>query len=301
MHALISVIEHSSVRECFNHLSDLGVKIDVVGVGSDGIVDLETVKKLLTPKTVIVSIMTVNNEIGSVQPVREIAKVIRDARKNFAERPLEFEDGKKYPIFHTDASQAALFMDLNIEKLGVDLITLDAGKLYGPRGTGALFVRRGTSLIPVLYGGGQQSGLRSGTENIPGIAGMAEALKLVRIEIQKGKELSRIRELKDMFLHGLVKIRPGITVNGATDPKLSSPYILNVHIPDIDSEFFIMQMDALGVSCSTKSSCLRDEDESYVLKAIGADSKTSVRFSFGRMTKKGDVTAALNQVKKILS
>lgn len=306
MHVIVSVVEHSSIRETANYLSGKGVAVDVLPVDSRGAVLPEELKKKLRPNTVIVSIMTVNNELGTVQPIRDIAKVIRDFRKNVPKSDFDFQD-YSYPIFHTDAAQAALYKDLNVQKMGVDLLTLDGAKVYGPRGLGILYIRRGTPVAPIILGGGQEAGMRSGTENIAGIVGMAKALEIAGEERQA--ETKKLGELRDYFIDGLKAIRPDITVNGLSNRDLSRsdldkdsqcPHILNVSIPKIDNEFFVLQLDAKGIACSTKSSCLGDEEESYVLKAIGADSKISVRFSMGRWTTKGKVRRVVKIIKNII-
>ena len=292
MHVVISAVEHSSVRECANFLNELEVAVDVVSVDSQGIIDLVDLKKKIKPNTVIVSIMTVNNEIGSVQPIREIAKVVRDARKlSGSQSPFSFQT-YQYPLLHTDAAQAPLYEELYVEKLGVDLLTLDSSKVYGPRGVGALYIKRKTPLVAVTHGGGQEAGMRPGTENIPGIMGFAKALTIATTE--RESEIVRIAKLRDYFIEKIKTVREGVKINGA------GMHIVNVSIPRIDNEFFVIQLDVQGIACSTKSSCLRDEDESYVLKSIGADSKTSVRFSFGRWSKKGDIDATIKAIKKIL-
>ena len=293
-HLIISAIEHSSIMECAAMLEKNGVEVTRLPVDKNGVVSLGELKKAIRLQTFMVSIMTVNNEIGSVQPIREIAKVIRDAKK---QRSKEGNIGPYYPLFHTDAAQAALYEDLNVEKLGVDLLTLDGSKVYGPRGIGALYVKRGTPVEPIIYGGGQERGLRSGTENLSGIAGFAKALEIARKS--RAKEIIRVQALKEQFLRGLQGIRSDIIVNG-NQSAVSSPHILSVSIPGIDNEFFVLQLDARDIACSTKSSCLRDAEESYVLKAIGADSRTSVRFSFGRWTKPRDVKKAILAISKIL-
>jgi cysteine desulfurase len=301
-HLVISNIEHSSILELAAELERTEeAEITRIAVNDLGLIPVDELKKAIKPNTVLVSIMTVNNEIGSVQPIREIAKAIRQAKKI-----LNRSDGdplKVYPLFHTDASQAALYLDLNVEQLSVDLMTLDGGKVYGPRGIGALFVKRSTPIEPIIYGGGQERGLRSGTENVPAIMGLARALELATAA--RAAESRRISSLRACFVEGLKKIRPDIVSN---PPSLfnenliesATPHILNVSIPGIDNEFFTLQLDARGIAVSTKSSCLRDEDESYVLKAIGADSKTAVRFSFGRFTKKTDIAKALKEIRAIL-
>lgn len=266
-HIIISAIEHSSIIK--------NIKAIHVPIGPNGIVDLEELKKAISPETALVSIMLVNNEIGTIQPIREIVKVVRDAGKKFNTKI----------IFHTDACQA-MYLPLHVEKMGVDMMTLDGNKIYGPRGVGVLYVKRGVVEIS-----------RAGTENLHGIAGVALALEIV--DKMREKESVRSGELKHYFIEGLQKINPDIKINGSQEK--SSPHILNISIPNIDNEFFVLQLDAKGIECSTKSACLKDEDESYVLKAIGTDSGTSVRFSFGRATTKGDIKKTLKIIAKILS
>jgi cysteine desulfurase len=313
MHVLISVIEHSSIRECANTLSAKGVKVELIPVNKEGIVDVREIEKMIKPNTVIVSVMTVNNEIGSVQPVREIAKAIRHWKsKNIDSSAFNFQNFE-YPIFHTDASQAFVYAELNSQKMGIDLLTLDSSKVYGPRGVGMLFVKRDTPIMPIIFGGGQESGLRSGTENLAGINGFVKALEIA--EKERPVEIERVGKLRNSFIQGLKKIRPDITFNGP-ETEIESPliadykdksdsnyssHILSVTIPKIDNEFFLLQLDAKGIACSTKSSCLGDEEESYVLKAIGADSRQTLRFSFGRWTTKKEIEKTLRVISEIFS
>lgn len=334
-HIIISNIEHSSISETANMLEEYGIEVTRISVNHSGLVVLEELKKAVKKNTVLVSIMAVNNEIGTVQPIRDIAKIVRDARKGFhgshtnpTEKSMNNSEIKSsdnsivklqnYPLLHTDAAQATLYQELFVEKLGVDLLTLDGTKMYGPPGTGCLFVKRNTSIMPIIQGGGQERGLRSGTENLPGIMGLAKALQIAGME--RLEVLGTMNNYRNLMIEELKKIRADIKVNGCENPNIifytegqrknnalvpadpyQSPHILNVSIPGIDSEFFVLQLDAKGIACSTKSSCLRDENESYVLKAIGADSKTSVRFSFGRWTKKKDIKQALKIISDILS
>ncbi len=296
MHVLISAVEHSSVLECANYLSDREVRVEKIEVDQAGAVSLEDLKRKLRPNTVFVSIMTVNNEIGTVQPIREISKVIRHAREvNSKNSIFSFQTAVQYPLFHTDAAQAGLYEELDVEKMGVDLLTLDGSKVYGPRGIGALYVKRGVPLKPIVHGGGQEMGIRSGTENIPAIAGFAKALQIASAE--KEKETRRLVLLRTFFIELLKKVRKDIKINGGA---YVSPHIINVSIPSIDNEFFIIQLDTKGIACSTKSSCLHDQDESYVLKAVGADSKTSVRFSLGRWTTRQEIMRVIKEIKGIL-
>lgn len=309
MHVLISVIEHSSIRECANYLEGKGVTIELINVNKDGIILVDELKEKIRPNTVLVSVMTVNNELGSIQPIREIAKIIRHTRSNLEieQSPFNFQE-YKYPVFHTDASQAPLYLDLKVEKLGVDLLTLDGSKICGPRGVGIIYIKKDTPISPIIFGGGQEFGFRSGTENISGIAGFAKALEIAS-ENRDG-EVKRILELKTLFIQELKNIDQNIKINGVEESVVNrnqnkteslnhSPHILNVYFPKIDNEFFLLQLDAKGIACSTKSSCLEDEEESYVLNAIGANSKQSIRFSFGRWTTKKEIKGTLDVIKKI--
>ena len=296
-HIIVSAIEHSSIMETVAELEKRGCQVTRLAVDAHGIISLDELKKAIKPNTILVSIMVVNNEIGSVQPIKEIAKIVRQARK--------LENAFFYPLLHTDAAQA-LYEEINMDNFGVDMLTLDGGKVYGPRGIGALYIKRGTPIEAITNGGGQENGLRPGTENLPGIMGFAKALEIVKSEVRSQKLGEKILGFKNQFIEGLKKIRPDIIINGHdnTDKHTvvshQSPHILNISIPGIDNEFFLFKLDAKGIACSTKSSCLRDEDESYVLKSIGADSKTSLRFSFGRWTKKGDIKRALKVIATVL-
>ncbi|MEY2664211.1 MAG: hypothetical protein RIT04_19 [Candidatus Parcubacteria bacterium] len=302
-HIIISAIEHASIMETALALEKKGCEITRVPVDADGIILIDELQKALRPNTILVSIMSVNNETGAIQPIREVMKVVRNfRRKNPA--------NGAYPLVHTDACQGFLYgsdeIEMNMEKLGVDMLTLDGAKVCGPRGIGILYVRRGVKLESVMHGGGQERGLRSGTENLPAIAGFAKALEM-GVALRE-KETARLALLRAQFVEGLTKCAVPITVNAS---KRAAPHILNVSISNgiisntaqvasIDSEFFLLQLDAAGIACSTKSSCLRDSDESYVLAAMGVDSKHSLRFSFGRFTTKKEITKTLKIIDETL-
>ncbi|MCX6718928.1 MAG: aminotransferase class V-fold PLP-dependent enzyme [Candidatus Taylorbacteria bacterium] len=211
-------------------------------------------------------------------------------------------------FFHCDASQA-VHIEINVEQLGVDLLTLDSSKFYGPRGIGMLYIKKDTAIKTIIFGGGQEGGMRSGTENIPAIMGFAKALDICGEE--REREFKRLTDLRQLLIDGLkspadiassylakspYQLQP--TING--DDAKVSPHIINISIPGIDNEFFTLWLDARGISCSTRSACLHDGDESYVLKAMKADSGSSVRFSIGRWTKKGDVTKLCKLVSSFL-
>ncbi len=296
-HIVISAIEHSSIIETARMMEKHGCEVTRISVDKTGVVSVDEIKKAIKENTILISIMTVNNETGAKQPIREIAKVVRQFKKvNTTQVQSSIA---QYPLFHTDTAQAALHGELFVEKLGVDLMMLDAGKMYGPRGVGCLYVKRGTPIESIVYGGGQEAGMRSGTENIPGIMGFAKAVELAGIDLRLSRKVGQPHRLREMMIDGMKKIRSDISVNG--EGAETSPHILNVSIPGIDNEFFLFQLDARGIACSTKSSCLRDEDESYVLRAMGADSRSSIRFSFGRWTTDRDIRKALKSIEEILN
>ena len=294
MRAITTNIEHSSVLECFRELERRGVVVDYAPVDENGIVGPKKIKELLKPETVIVSVMYANNEIGTIQPIKEIAKVIRNFKKNLssASSPLQPTTYHlhpiPYPLFHTDACQAPLFLNLNVQELGVDLMTIDGQKIYGPKGVGALFFKRGGVIEPIIYGGGQEKGLRSGTENVPLIVGLAKAVEIAgKNRIKNSERISKIRD------YGIRKIEekiPRAVLNGDRIKRL--PNNINISIPGIDPEFVVLQLDEGGIVCSTKSACLKDESVSYVIAALGKDEKyaqSSLRFSLGLDTTKKDM------------
>lgn len=290
IHIVVSAIEHASVLEAAHAFARKGVQLDIIPVTEAGIIDMTVFKKSLRPTTALVSVMMVNNEIGTIQPIHDIVKAVRDFKKNNLATSNAAADSQ-YPLVHTDACQALLYMDINLEKMGVDMLTADAHKIYGPRGMGMLYVRRsaGKVVAPIMYGGGQENGLRPGTENVAGCAGIAAALEIIAKENSNKKETetARIVKLRDYVISQLVRKIPGLVVNGDLDSRIANN--VNISIPGIDHEFLLLQLDARGIACSTKSSCLRDEDESYVIRALRKDSQltaNALRFSLGRSTSK---------------
>lgn len=303
MHAITSVIEHSSILECFKYFESRGVKVDYVPVTENGIIDLKAFKKVLRPETVLVSIQYANNEIGAIQPIREIAKMIRHYNKT-DNRQQTTDDQKKRKaktriVFHADASQAGQYLDMNTQVLGVDMLTTDAHKMYGPKGVGALFVKRGTLLVPILFGGKQEGGLRSTTENVSGIIGLAEAFAL-SVSVRES-ETMRLSKLRDYFLAAIQKIVPTACVNGDLDARL--PNNINISIPNLDAEYAVLQFDAEGIACSTKSSCLTHDSLSYVVYALDGNkdrASTSLRFTLGRSTTKKEIEYTLRVLQSII-
>jgi len=290
MHLITTIFEHSSILKCFKYFEKKGVKVDYLEINSDGIVDLRQLEKILTSQTVLISIMLVNNEIGTIQPLNEVTKIIRNFKK---------EQGKSkfFPIFHSDASQALLFLPINLEKLKVDLMSFDAQKIYGPKGMGALYVRKGIEISPLIIGGSQEGGLRLGTENVPLIVGFAKALEMV--EQEKVSESQRLTKLRDYFIKKVLEKIPGTRLNGSPERRL--PNNVNISFPERGNEFLVIQLDQKGIACSTKSACLK-EKSSYVIDSLGHDeglSKSSIRFTFGRSTNKKAIDYVIKSLVEI--
>ncbi len=287
LHLVISAIEHASVLETARALERKGVELTIIPVNDRGIIDLEVFKKSIRPATALVSVMMVNNEIGTIQPIQAITKIIRDFRKT---KISSIDDSTvQYPLIHTDACQALLYLDIDLEKQGIDLLTADSHKIYGPRGVGMLYVRRSArhAIAQIMYGGGQEDGLRPGTENTAGIIGFAKALTIAAQE--KVKETKRLTTLREYAFEKLIQTIPGLVINGDRAERIANN--ISISIPGIDHEFLLLQLDVRGIQCSTKSSCLRDEDESYVLRALRGQGtiEQALRFSLGRSTTKKDL------------
>jgi cysteine desulfurase len=288
-HFITTNIEHSSVTECFKELERRGAKVDYLKVKESGIVEVKDLRKLIKPNTILVSVGYANNEIGTVQPIREIAKEIRHARKSLL--------GKSSPLFHTDASQAGLWLDLNVNQLGVDLMTLDGQKMNGPKGVGVLFKKANLEISPVLFGGGQEKGLRSGTENVPLIVGLAKTFELARKDWIKNNK--KVKVVRDYFWQNVQAKIPGVILNGDLEKRL--PNNLNISVSNINSEFLVLCLDEAGIVCSTKSSCERDAEESFVVRALGGENwraKTSLRFSLAENISRKDINYVVTILKK---
>ena len=287
-HVISTIIEHPSIKELLKNLESKGIcKVTYINVDSDGIINLKEVKESLTPETVLVSVMYVNNEIGTIQPLSEVSKIIRAYRK---------EHNQIYPYIHTDACQAALFCPLRIPSLGIDLLTLDGSKIYGPRGCGILFARRGIILTPELFGGDQEKERRAGTENVASASGFAYALELAQKE--KDNESKRISMLRDEMLSAIQKEVPNIEINGSMKDRV--PNNINVCLKGIDAEFAVLKLDAKGIAVSSVTSCRskKEDSSSYVIEAMGKGecSKSSLRITLGRYTTKSDIKRAVRVI-----
>ena len=301
-HIVTTNIEHTSVLEPLRQLEKNGkAVVTYVPVEEDGTVKPEKIISAIRPSTVLVSVQYANNEIGTVQPIRKIGKALSDfcnqGLSTFNFKPSTMKN--RFPIFHVDACQAPLYLRCLVNALGVDLMTLDGHKMYGPKGVGILYVRRNTPISPTLLGGGQESGLRSTTENIPLIVGFSEALRLATMD--REKESKRIAGLRDnLYSNVLQNIGIKIDVNGSMKENERLPNNLNISLSGVDTEFLTLKLDVAGIAVSTMSSCLKGAKESYVVQALGGGKKragSTLRFTLGESTTKKDIETAA----KILS
>lgn len=295
-HFITSKIEHPSILEVFKEVERLGGEVTYLDVSSDGVVSKNDIASAIKDNTVLVSIMYANNEIGTIQPIKEISRVIKDYRN----KKTEHQKNGAWPYFHTDASQASLYLNLNTLELGVDLMTLDGIKMYGPRGFGILFVKKYVGISPIIFGGGQENGLRSSTENLPSIVGFAKALEIA--EKIKKKESSRVQDIRDYAIEKIEKEFPQASLNGSKLNRL--PNNINFCFPGLDAEFAVVSLDVLGVSASYSSSCrtLKEDSSSYVVESLGREgcSESSLRFTLGRESKKGDIDFLLECLHKVI-
>lgn len=285
--SLISAIEHSSVINSAKARSD----VRLIPPMKNGRIDPQAVKKLLTPDVSFMSIALANHELGYIQPIEEIAEVVR------LERVRRQENGESTPlIFHTDASQTAALMDVKIKRLGVDLLTLSAAKVYGPKQVGLLWIRPGVKLRPNIVGGGQEAGLRSGTENVAGVVGFAVALELAAK--RRSGEVKRLRGLRDTLAKRLLGAFPDMIIS--SDQKKSLVNFLNISFPGVDAERLVFLLEARGVLVATGSACAANSGtRSHVLAAIGLSDAAidgSLRLTLGRLNDEAQVMRAADEI-----
>lgn len=289
-HIVVSAIEHDSILVPARQYD-----YSEAGVGTGGILDLEKLKSTITDKTVLVSIMYANNEIGTIQPIAKVAQLIKQVRQ---ERQLS---NNTLPIYlHTDACQAVNYLNIYAHTLGVDLMTINSGKIYGPKQCGALFVKSSLSLLPQIRGGGQEHGSRSGTENVAGIVGFAVALKIA--QEMRENETRRISDLQKLFIELLSQKLPQAILNGSK-ARLAN----NVHItiPGSDNERLIFALDEQGIMCAAGSACSASRNESsHTLKALGLSdeaARSSLRFTLGRATDERAIIKTVNALAKLVA
>ena len=288
---IISAIEHESVlapAARYDHRE--------VVVTPDGRVDLKDLRIKIDDQTVLVSIMYANNEIGTVQPIHEIGQIITEIRRQ------RLADGNDLPLyFHADAAQAANYLDLHVARLGVDLLTLNGGKIYGPKQSGCLYVKAGVELTPLIDGGGQERGLRSGTENVAAAVGFAEAVNIA--QKMRREETARLQTLQKQFINGVEKGLPDAIINGSL--KFRLPNNVHLTLPGQDNERLLIELDEAGIMAAAGSACsASSEESSHVLHALGLDdaaARASLRFTMGRSTTSEMIdktTKAISQLAK---
>lgn len=293
-HIISTPIEHDAVLEPLRFLGEKGFEVTFVSVDDVGRVRPEEILQSLRPDTLLVAVMYANNEIGTIEPIEEIGKRIKKWKKENGRVPHD------PPHLFTDACQAAGFLSLDVEKLGVDLLVFNGSKIYGPKGVGVLWARKGVPLSPRVHGGGQENGLRSGTENIPGIVGLAKAFEIAHKA--RVRESERLTELRDYFIASLKEAFPEIRLNG--DLKERLPNNINVSFPDIEGDAFVIYLGEKGISASTGSACSSVSLEpSHVMEAIKCPNEFlhgTLRFTLGRETRKDDIDYAIEKIREVL-
>jgi cysteine desulfurase len=276
-HIITSVIEHHAVLVTFKFLEKRGFKVTYLPVDKYGLVDPESVRKAITDKTILISIMHANNEIGTLQPIGEIGKIARKAKI----------------YFHTDAVQTVGHIPVNVNELKVDMLSFSAHKLYGPKGVGVLYIRKGTKVTSLIHGGEQEQGRRAGTENVPGIVGLGKAIELAGLDI--ANETARLITLRNVLIKGILEKIEHSRLNGHPEQRL--PNNVNVSVDFIEGESTCLNLDLEGICISTGSACSSsDAEPSHVLLAIGLSheqARSSLRFTMGRLTTAEDIERVL--------
>lgn len=284
-HVITTAIEHHAVLHCCAFLEKLGAKVTYVQPDFEGIVHVEDIEKAITPSTVLISVMHANNEIGTIQPVEEIGQLAKT----------------QGILFHTDAVQTVGHIPVDVQKMQVDFLSLSAHKLYGPKGVGALYVRKGTPFVPFLHGGGQENGRRSSTHNVPGIVGLGKAAEIAREEMEE--ESRRIAKLRDGLLQALQSRISGIHLNGHRTSRL--PNNLNISVDHVEGESLLMNLDLEGIAVSSGSACSSASQEpSHVLTAIGLSperARETVRLTLGRFTTETECNRVVEAMSEIVA
>ncbi|PJE64457.1 MAG: cysteine desulfurase NifS [Candidatus Ryanbacteria bacterium CG10_big_fil_rev_8_21_14_0_10_43_42] len=297
-HIITSTIEHPAALENIRMFEQKNYPVSYVSVSKEGTIHMEDIKKSIRPETVFISIMYANNEIGSVQPIKDIAKIVKN------ERMRRLNNNETLPVWlHTDACQAAGYLDINILRLHTDLFTLNGSKIYGPKGVGVLYKSREVSFNPFWKGGGQENTLRSGTENVAGIVGIAHAL--TEIEKNKEKEVRRLSILQDYFIKTITQKIPEARITLSSIEKGGKlPHIVHVMFPNRNGEILAIYLDNEGIAVSSQSACATTTDHpSHVMIGLGRSEKEareSIRFSFGKYTTKKDIDCVLRALSRIL-
>jgi cysteine desulfurase len=279
-HLITTRIEHASILETFRFLGNHGFKVTLLGVDEHGLIDLDELGESVTDETILVSVMLANNETGVIMPINEIAAIVKE----------------KGITFHTDAVQACGKIDINLNDIPVDMLSISSHKIYGPKGVGATYIKDGLRVDPFIHGGGQERGRRSGTENVPAIVGFGKACEIVKEELKSQKSGVRIKWMRDQLHNGITEKIDCLKLNGDLEKRL--PNTLNLSFEDVEGESLVMSLDLEGIAVSTGSACSEGNVEaSHVLLAMGLSKEealSSLRISLGRFTEKGHIDHVLD-------
>ena len=281
-HIIVSPVEHASVANPMKFLSENGFEVEFLPVDSNGRVLIDSLWDMIRPDTILVSMMHVNNEIGAVQPIAEITKAVKKKNPNV--------------YVHTDCIQSFGKIEVNLKKLGVDMLSVSGHKLHGPKGSGFLYVKKGTLIRPIIYGGGQQKNMRSGTENVPAIAGLGVAVKLTMTDM--AEKMERVMSLRDKLIEGLTAL-PEVYSNSET-----APHIASISFTGVRAEVMLHALEDKGIYVSSGSACSSNKRrESAVLTAIGLDRdrlESTLRFSFNETNTEEEVDYAVKTIAELL-
>lgn len=284
-HIITSAVEHHAVLDSCGYLAKNGYDLTVIPVDEEGFVNPQDIEKAIRPDTILISIMHANNEVGTIQPIAEIGKIAKE----------------KGVIFHVDAVQSLSKVPIDVKTMNIDLLTISSHKIYGPKGVGALYIRKGVRLLPRIHGGGQEKKRRSGTENLPGIVGFGKACELAGERMNA--EIERLKVLRDKLLDGIVERIDYVKVNGPRGDKRLANNV-NVSILYVEGESLLLSLDMMGSAASSGSACTSGSlDPSHVLLAMGLKHEVahgSLRFSLGKQNTEEDIDYVLEQLPKIV-
>lgn len=303
-HMIVSAVEHSAVLETVKALEARGkISLSYAPVDAHGVVDVRELRAMIRPETILISVMLVNNEIGTIEPVAEVAKAIRHFQKANSLQLTADSSRKNYPLLHVDACQAPNYLPIDVRALHPDLLTLNGSKIYTGAGVGALFVKRGIPIRSIMYGGDQERGLRPGTPDVKKISEFGLALaECARV---REMEMKKYDALRTQLVSGIEAVckKYNSEMTLLSDPFVCVPAIVNISFTGFESELLVIELDAQGIAVSSKSACKSDSDEvSHVVAALGKNISAnvgSIRFSFGRFTTKGDIQRTIQVLDNI--
>jgi cysteine desulfurase len=293
-HIITTATEHDSVLKPIEYLGQNGWKTTLIKPKEDGLIDPDKLLTAVTDETVLLSVIYANNEVGTIQPISKIAAGLAEIKRSRTKRGIE-----KPLYLHTDAAQATQYLDMHVSRLGVDMLSFNSDKIHGPKQCGALFIRSGTLINPLVFGGDQEKGLRSGTPNVPAAVGFAEAIKIVG-QI-KPTEADRVRKLRDALYDALLQI-DGAIINGTMKKRL--PNNLHVTFPGVDNERLLLQLEDRGIIAASGAACSASSEEpSHVLRSMGLPDeliRNSIRFSLGRETTEEDIARTAKTLRELI-